>query len=120
MPDEAKAPFTVDVINDIAVVRFAGWKVPLEVGQPLYDVLEDQKHSRILLDLGKVTYMSSNVIAILVTLKKRVDAAGGKLKLCRMNPDLVDLLRHTGVDRLFSIYPDAVDALSAFRLASSH
>jgi anti-anti-sigma factor len=114
MPDQTQPPFVVEVIGEIAVVRFAGWKVPMEIGNPLYDLLDDAKNHRMLLDLDKVTYMSSNAIAILVSLKKRIDAVGGTLKICRMNADLVEILRHTGLAPRFSIYSEEADALAAF------
>jgi anti-anti-sigma factor len=114
MPDQTQAPFLVEVIGDIAVVRFAGWKVPMDVGEPLYKIVEEQKFRRVLLDLGEVTYMSSNAIGIFVTFKKRADAVGASIKVCRMHPDLVELLHHTRVDRIFSIYADEPAALASF------
>jgi anti-sigma B factor antagonist len=77
-------------------------------------LVEDEGPRRLLLDLSNVRFLSSNALGILVSLKKKVDAAGGRLRLCGLEPDLLELLRITNLDRIFEMYESREEALKDF------
>jgi anti-sigma B factor antagonist len=68
----------------------------------------------VLLNFGRVRNCSSTVLGKLVTLKRRIDAGKGKLKLCCIHPDLMVPFKLTGLDRVFEIYTDEQPALERF------
>ena len=106
--------FLLETIDGITVVTFSDAKVVPETNDPLYRLVEDERHTRLLLDLSNVRFLSSNALGILVSLKKKVDAAGGRLRLCGLEPDLLELLRITSPDRIFETYESREDALKGF------
>ncbi|MEO5700582.1 MAG: STAS domain-containing protein [Casimicrobiaceae bacterium] len=57
------------------------------------------------LDCGGLDYVSSAGLGVLLKTQKRLMAAGGKLRLTRVNPHLLDILRYSGFDQIFEIEP---------------
>lgn len=106
--------FVLETIDGITVVTFSDAKIVPETNDPLYRLVEDERHRRLLLDLSNVRFLSSNALGILVSLKKKVDAAGGRLRLCCLGPDLLELLRITYLDHIFETYESREDALNEF------
>lgn len=55
-----------------------------EIGDQLFALESEQNRLRILLDFESITYMSSAVLGKFITLKKRVEARGGKFAICEV------------------------------------
>ena len=80
----------------------------------LIGLIEEEKRSHLVLDFGRVQYISSPVIGILLTLSKRVAAipgGAGGLTLCGVGPKLLELLKLSKLDRLLTIKPTRKEAL---------
>ena len=56
----------------------------------------------------------SAALGKLINLKKKVSAVKGKLKLCCIHPDLLEVFRITRLDQVFEIYPEEQTALDKF------
>jgi anti-sigma B factor antagonist len=72
------------------------------LSQALDDALEDDLHA-VVVDLQEVTYMDSLGLGVLVNAHKRLTASGRSLILRIAHPELIKLLRITGLDQLFAI-----------------
>jgi anti-sigma B factor antagonist len=59
------------------------------------------------LDCGKLEYISSAGLGVLLKTQKRLTASGGKLRLTGVNRHLQDIFRYSGFDQLFEIEPAA-------------
>jgi anti-sigma B factor antagonist len=108
----------IDVRGSISVVAFLDEIISmseheLEVSREL-GKLADAGHTQILLNLTNVRYVSSSVLAKLLSLKRRLTQASGTLKVCGIHPDLLAVFRTANFDRVFEIYPDEQSALKAF------
>jgi anti-sigma B factor antagonist len=79
----------------------------------LYELLEARPGPpRVAADLGPVDYLSSSGVALLVGLKRRVDAQKGKLVLFQIQPYVADVLRVTRLSQFFVIAEDRRSALA--------
>jgi len=58
---------------------------------------------RLVLDLHGAPRIDAGALGTLVLALKRVERAGGRLTLARARPEQVELLRRTGLDRLFGL-----------------
>lgn len=119
MAEDTSALFATEVIEGVTVVRPTGWRVPPELGEALYALLDSLDDPRLILDLKNVRFLSSHGIAILVSLDKRAKAAGGCLRICRVEPDVLELFRVTKMDGYLSIDADEAAALAALRNTGS-
>jgi anti-sigma B factor antagonist len=83
--------------------------------QSLYEVVQSRPQPRIAADLSPVDYLSSSGVALLVGLKKRVDAQKGKLVLFKLHPYVQDVLRTTKLIQFFTISTDRASAIAAVK-----
>lgn len=81
-----------------------------EIGQ----VFGDRPGIHLLLDLGNVEFLSSAMLEMLSGFYRRLNAAGGQVRLCRLTPEIADVFRTTKLDRLFPIHADVDEALPQF------
>jgi len=119
MSQASRRHLRLENIDGITVVSFVDTKIVAaeniqEVGEQLYSLVEDEGHKQLLLNFGNVQYLSSEALAKLINLKKKVGAVKGKLKLCCIHPDLLEVFRITRLDQVFEIYTEEQAALDKF------
>jgi anti-sigma B factor antagonist len=119
MSQPARRHLRLETIDGVTVVSFVDTKIVSEeniqeVGDQLYSLVEDEGHKQLLLNFGNVQYLSSAALGKLINLKKKVGAAKGKLKLCCIHPDLLEVFRITRLDQVFEIYAEEQAALDKF------
>jgi anti-anti-sigma factor len=90
------------------------------IGQCYREILElvektEEKH--VLLHFGRVGFMSSAALGMLVRLQKKCKEYEISLKLSNISPDIYQVFKITGLEKFFSICPDASDAMEAFKAA---
>ncbi len=106
----------VRTIERTTLVRFEDAGILFEesavraVGEQLERLIEGGQ-TRLLLNLRGVRYLSSDVLAVLVRRHERLDASGGSLRLCGLDPLLRDMVRITHLDRVLDVCSDEAEAL---------
>ena len=107
-------------MNDFYTMRQAGKHTVIEfqtpslmnpqdlerVGLQLFRMVDEEKRDRLVLDFGKVKYLSSQAIGIILTLNKKLSggsAGSDNLVLCGVGPQLMQLLKITRLDRILTI-----------------
>lgn len=110
---------TINEVGDVTVVRFRDQKIIdnlniQELGKELSRLVEVENRSKLLLNFSAVEFLSSAALGKLITLDKKVKAAGGILKLCQIKPEIYEVFTITKLNRLFDIKEDEADALAAF------
>jgi anti-anti-sigma factor len=63
----------------------------------------DEVTEQCVLDLGKLEYMSSAGLGVLLRTHKRLMGSGGGLKLVNVNSHINDIFMYSGFDKLFEI-----------------
>ena len=111
--------FQVDQTDGITVVTFTQPKIVEvnaieEVGEQLYKLIEYYTSSRIVLNLGSLQQVSSLLIGKLLGLNERVKAAGGRVVLCRVTPEVYRLFKVVNLLRIFNVYDNEDEALRSF------
>jgi anti-sigma B factor antagonist len=109
----------VETIGDVTVASFIDRKILVEenirvLGEQLLNLVNESDTKKLLLNFGNVEYMSSAVLGMLVTLNKQVKAAGGKLVLFNIDPQIREVFAITNLEKLFVIRGDEQAALQAF------
>ena len=103
-------------VERTAVVRFGDAENLFEdgavhtVGRELRRLIEDEGHTRLVVNFAGVRYLSTEVLAILAGLQRKVDPLRGRIVLCRMDPLLRDMVRITHLDRIFEICGEEAEA----------
>lgn len=85
-----------------------------EFGSDVYALVDRDGHSKILLDMGPVRYMSSTGFAVLVGLAKRLAEKGATIKICNLHPDVQIGANIIGLGQIVETYPDESEAIASF------
>lgn len=109
----------LDEKDDITIARFTDKKILDEsniqiIGNQLFALVDEDHRQKIVLDFTNVEYLSSAALGKLITMDKKVKAAGGKLRLCSIRSDILEVFKITRLDKLFTIKEDREKAIEAF------
>ncbi len=109
----------VDQASEVTVVRLP--PRPLRdiqeierLGKELYQLIEDHRPMKVVLDFAPVEFLSSAAFGKLISLNRRAQAYGGTLRLCNLSSSILQVFRVCRLDRVFDIRSDETDALSSF------
>lgn len=107
----------VEEIGEVTVASFTDKKILDEaniqvIGDQLFNLVDEDGRTRIVLDFTNVEYLSSAALGKLITLDKKVKAARGQLRLCAIRPEILEVFEITRLNKLFDIRTTQDDALA--------
>ena len=79
------------------------------------DVLDKTEESCVLLHFGRVTFMSSTALGMLIRVTKKCKEYKTALKLCNIAPNIREVFKITGLEKIFDIHEDVTQAMDAFK-----
>ena len=108
-----------EAIDGVTVVRVLTPQIrhpepAVELGRELSSLLSRDDCRRVLIDLSRTSYLSSAAFAVLVSAARQLAAAGGRLKLCGLHPDVLMGARIIDLGRWVEIHDDERSALASF------
>jgi anti-sigma B factor antagonist len=68
---------------------------------------------KLVLDFADVAGLGSRMIGQLAALHKQVKAAGGRLALCNVRPEIAEVIETCKLTALFGVHPDEAAAVAA-------
>jgi anti-sigma B factor antagonist len=108
----------IDDRNGVTVVRPLGDRIDAQVSPMLAErlggVFAAGAH-RLLIDLGRVEFMDSSGIGVLVGLYKRVQHGGGVLGLACPQPNVLATLRLARVDGVLGVHASLDEGVEKLR-----
>jgi anti-sigma B factor antagonist len=110
---------TVKDSGGVSVVEFSDRKILdelsiAEISEALAGVVARMREVKILLNFKNVEHLSSAALSMLITLNKQVAERKGQLKLSDIAPPIYEVFKITRLNKLFSIYGSAPEALADF------
>ena len=82
------------------------------LGQQLFRLVEEAGRRKLLVSFKDVDYLASAVLGKLITLHRKLQAAGGRLILCNIGREIHDVFEITRMDQFFTIGEDEADGLA--------
>ena len=109
----------VEDIGGVTVATFTDRKILDEqniqvMGDQLFRLVDEKGRKDLVLNFANVEFMSSAALGKLMTLRKKVQEAGGKLVLCNIDPRIFEVFTITKLDKLLTICGDEQEALQKF------
>lgn len=109
----------IEEINGVTVARLLEKKILDEanieaLGQELFALVDKDGRKKIILDFTLVEYLSSAALGKLITMHKKVGTAKGKLALCKIQKDIMDVFKITQLNKVLTLCTDLDDALTKF------
>jgi len=113
-----KAQLNISTVGDVVVVSFGGASIGMlsgidEMAQQLRDYVAEERPKKMIVDFEGVKFFSSQVLGLLVDIWRKLTEYGGKMLICRINPQLSRVFKITNLDRIFEFYPDRSAAIEA-------
>lgn len=65
----------------------------------------DAGHFKLLLNLGNVDYLSSAGMRLMLSVTKKLKHLEGKVVVCSMNDDVMEVIKMAGFTQVLEIYP---------------
>ena len=103
---------------DVSVISFIFNEINLEQREGLKKELSEiasPECKNFILDLSKVGFLSSLVIATIVYFAKDIRANGGEVKLCGLSGEADTVFKLTHLDKILESYPTEHEALESFK-----
>ena len=109
----------VEEVNGVTVAKFTDKKILDEgniqlIGNQLFSLVDEDRRQKIVLDFSNVEYLSSAALGKLITMDKKVKSITGKLRLCNIRSDILEVFKITRLDKLFTIKENQEKALEGF------
>jgi anti-sigma B factor antagonist len=109
----------VSRVGDVSIVKFLDKKILdetgiQEVGLELFSLVEHDNRKAILLNFADVEFLSSAALGKLITFDRKVKAAKGRLKMCHIRPEILEVFQITKLNKVFDIRGDEAEAVAAF------
>ena len=96
-------------------VRFVDGPAIEQCYREIIEVLDKSTESCAVLHFGRVSFMSSAALGMLVRVTKKCKEYKITLKLCNIAPDIRQVFTITGLEKVFDIQNDVAQALAAFK-----
>jgi anti-sigma B factor antagonist len=118
-PDMSRQRITVEDVGDVAVVQFVDKKILDEqniqlIGDDLFKLVDELGRRKLLLNFSNVDFMSSAALGKLIRLDQRMKAVGGKVIMCGISKDIMQVFVLTKLDKILKIVKDEQTGLSSF------
>lgn len=104
------------VVGDITVCYLSG-EININTSPDLrkvFDELITKKTTKVILDLGGVTYIDSSGLATLIEMLRRMKRFDGRLRLSNLSDKVRSLFEITKLTKLFEMFNDEEEALKGF------
>jgi anti-sigma B factor antagonist len=113
---EANPNISVEYINGVAVAALTDTKIIDEeqiqsLEKTLIPLIEQNPGVRLLIDFSNVQFLTSSVLGLLIRFNRRVVQSEGHLRLCAIDPKILEIFKITRLDKVFEIYKDREQAL---------
>ena len=101
-------------VTDTAVIVTLEGDLDLATAPELRTVLHEALTTRpsIVVDMGKLRFLDSTGLGVLVRVHKKAKAAGGVVAFCAVPGNVVKILEVTCLDRVFPVYSSADEAIA--------
>jgi stage II sporulation protein AA (anti-sigma F factor antagonist) len=108
----------VEQVGDAIVVRFTVPWILKEgtietIGETLDGLVENSSCRKFVLNFDNVKSLTSMMYGKLVGLHKKIEDAGGRLALCKINPNLYEVFEVLNLTPTLTIYGEEQEALQS-------
>jgi anti-sigma B factor antagonist len=86
-----------------------------QIHQDMLKILGETKQRNVVLDFREVQFLSSAALGMLILINKKCKEQKINLKLCNIKPEIAQIFKITGMNKVFAIYKTADDALAAYQ-----
>jgi anti-anti-sigma factor len=83
------------------------------LNEAILSLVHGEPEGQWVLDLSRLSYMGSAALGLMVNLRQQIKQSGGRLVLCGLSPQLLQIFKTCCMERLFKIVKTREDAVAA-------
>jgi anti-anti-sigma factor len=115
--------FEIDSATGFATITFLAATLSKSeqiavLSSEICEFIQSKKPCAVIVDFGEVKFFSSEVLGVLINVRKKLSALGSKVVISGLNPKLYRVFRITNLDSIFNFYDDKVLAIEALSSAT--
>ena len=113
----AEKLYSIENIGDVSIVRLRFDEISREDRERIKEVLNAQVKNDIkkfIIDLSKVGFISSLLLALILFFSKEIKQCEGLLKVSGLNKEAMSIFQLTNLDRVLDLYETEESALKSF------
>lgn len=120
MPIQSRSAWLqVEQYGEVAIVKFQTRSIVdremiRTIDKQLASIAEQTQFPKIVLNFAGVHHMSSEMLAALLNLHRKMQEVDGRVVLCGIAPQVSQVFKITQLDKTFGIYANEPDALQSF------
>ena len=95
--------------------RFLNDEVITQFAEEVFDLVDNQGYTKLVLDFQNVEYLSSKMLGKLMALYKRIQAEKGGLAICNVRRDLREVFEVTQLDKVLNLQEDERRAVESLK-----
>jgi anti-sigma B factor antagonist len=85
------------------------------IGEEIGSLIESAPSPKMLISFSNVDHLASAALGALITIRNKVKAKNGELRLSDIDPQIYEVFVITRLENLFNIHETSDDALKAFK-----
>lgn len=119
-----EVPYRIATVNKFLKIQLlpelneSAWNELETLGDSLLLELKNQKNPSVIIDLTKLTYISSSLVAVVIQVWKLVDEAEGKTVILNTSEMVEEVLNISGLKKVWSIVSSEDEAITFLSQAS--
>jgi len=118
METDKKLNVNITKEGDVAVIGFADASItdPERINNTassIHDYIKRNKPRFVVVDFGNVKFFSSQVLGLILNIRKHLGQNDGKVVISAIDPKLYRVFRITNLDKIFEFYTDKDKAIEA-------
>jgi anti-sigma B factor antagonist len=116
--DQLNPKISVEYTQNAAVATLADEKIleqaDIDALEASFMPLVEQKNGiNLVISFGNVKFLTSAALGLLIRVSKKVYESDGQMKLCCVDPKILEIFKITRLDKVFDIHEDTQQALDA-------
>ena len=115
----AEGLFELQQQGDVTIIRFIKSRIfdsntLQQLGDSLFRIVDEEGASKLVVNLGEVSFLSSVALNRLILLKKKIQQQDGELKLVELKPEIQRVFEISRLDTFFDILDQQATAVEQF------
>ncbi|WP_417386886.1 STAS domain-containing protein [Gimesia sp.] len=112
-----EVPYNITHVNKHLKIQLmpdlndSAWNELESLGDSLLTVLKQEKNPTVIIDLSKLSYISSSLVAVVIQVWKLVDEQGGNTAILNQNEMVEEVLNISGLKKVWCIVPTEAEAI---------
>ncbi len=117
--DQMNPKLSIEYTNGVTVAVMTDDKILEEeqiqsLEKTFMPLIDQTGKIRLLIDFGNVQFLTSSVLGLLIRINRKVYQSEGKLRLCSIDPKILEIFKITRLDKVFEIFPTRQEAMDGF------